>query len=96
VGKFKYVLWAAITLVACWGVVFFLLLLFLYDPVDAAWGARPGVPRFDAAMLGYAQVGSSIALDVLVLCLPLPLIYKLHLEKKRKIAIAFIFWLGAL
>lgn len=71
-------------------------MLFLFDPVDAAWGASIGLPRFDPAMLGYAQVGSSIALDVLVLCLPLPLIYNLQLDRKRKIAVTFIFWLGSL
>jgi hypothetical protein len=68
----------------------------MFDPVDAAWGASPGYARFDPAKLGYAQVGTSISLDLLVLCLPVPLIYKLHLDWKRKLAVIFIFWLGSL
>lgn len=93
---FRKVLTGVIALVACWGIIIFFIMLFLYDPMDAAWGASVGLPRFDPAMLGYGQVGSSIALDVLVLCLPIPLIYRLHLDRKRKIAVTLIFWLGAL
>lgn len=47
-------------------------------------------------MLGEAQVGTSIALDVLVLCMPLPIILKLHMTMKKKIGVILIFWLGAL
>ncbi|KAH5254333.1 hypothetical protein HBI25_136520 [Parastagonospora nodorum] len=95
VGMFRKVVFGVIALVSCWGIIVFFCMLFLYDPVDAAWGASVGKPRFDPAMLGYGQVGSSIALDILVLCLPIPLIYRLHLDRKRKIAVMLIFWLGA-
>jgi hypothetical protein len=46
--------------------------------------------------VGLAQVGTSIALDVIVLTLPLPVIYRLNMKRTRKIAVALIFWLGAL
>lgn len=50
----------------------------------------------NTVMLGEAQVGSSIALDILVLCLPLPVIFKLHMNNRKKMAVSLIFWLGAL
>jgi hypothetical protein len=93
---FRRLVWAVIALVACWGIIFFLLVVFQSNPVEASWGAKPGYLRFDSAKLGYAQVGSSIALDLLVLCLPLPRIYKLHLNRTKKLAVACIFWLGSL
>lgn len=46
--------------------------------------------------MGLAQVGTSIVLDLLVLCLPLPIILSLHMPRNRKVAISLIFWLGAL
>lgn len=95
INTFRRVVIGTIGLVASWGTIIFLLLLFLYDPIDAAWGASIGRPSYDVAKLGYGQMGSSIALDVL-LCLPVPRIYRLHLDRKRKIAVMLIFWLGAL
>lgn len=52
--------------------------------------------RYDAVALGTAQVGTSIALDVLILALPLPMIASLHMKTERKVAIGIIFWLGGL
>jgi hypothetical protein len=46
--------------------------------------------------VGLAQVGSSIALDVIVLVLPIPVIYRLNMQPSRKIMVMLIFWLGAL
>lgn len=55
-----------------------------------------GTFRFDTVALGLAQVGTSIALDFVVLLFPLPVIWTLHMPPRRKIAIGMIFWLGAL
>ena len=34
--------------------------------------------------------------DILILLLPLPVIFKLHMDQKRKYALIGIFWLGAM
>ena len=65
------------------------------DPVEATWKGG-GRFRFGPSKLGLAQVESSIALDAIVLCFPLPVISTLRLERKKKWAIGFIFWLGSL
>lgn len=52
--------------------------------------------RYDSTALGLAQVATSIALDVLVLCMPIPILFRLRMEPKRKWAVFFIFWLGIL
>ncbi|CAI6331426.1 unnamed protein product [Periconia digitata] len=94
VGIFKRIVIVVAGLIACWGIIIFVLMLNMYDNITTAWGKSTGSPRYDPAKFGYAQVGSSIALDVLVLCLPLPLVSRLHLEWKRKVAVALIFCLG--
>lgn len=38
----------------------------------------------------------SLVFDVMVLCFPLPVIKNLHMDTRRKLTIASIFWLGAL
>ena len=43
---------------------------------------------------GLAQAGTSLALDICILLLPIPFIRNLHLQRRRKVAVAVIFWLG--
>lgn len=71
------------------------LLVFQVDPVSGAW-TGVGRLRFDLAALALAQVGSSIALDIIVLCFPIPVIHRLQLKSSKKRAVAVIFWLGIL
>ena len=71
------------------------MIAFQVDLVEATWKGG-GRFRFDSSKLGLAQVGSSIALDAIVLCFPLPVISTLRLERKKKWSIGFIFWLGSL
>ncbi len=66
------------------------------DPLDSPWQLNTGRFRYDIASVGYAQVGSSIALDFLVLCFPLPVISRLHMAFARKMSVVLIFWLGIL
>ena len=71
------------------------LVLLETDPVSGSWTGQ-GHSRFSPTPLALAQVGTSIGLDIFVLCLPLPFIFKLHMATKKKIAVGLIFWLGAL
>ncbi|KAF2478182.1 uncharacterized protein BDR25DRAFT_338822 [Lindgomyces ingoldianus] len=91
---FGIVAWVGIVVVGCWGIIFFFMILLCGNPVSTAW-TGVGTFRYDAVQLGYAQSGTSIALDFVVLAYPLPVIFGLHMDAKRKIAVMFIFWLGA-
>lgn len=52
--------------------------------------------RYDLSSMGLAQVGSSIALDIVVLCFPLPIVFRMLLSPRKKFMVFFMFWLGAL
>ena len=109
--KFRIGIWILIALISIWGSLFFIvctqwsrldsslqpyqLVLLQGDPITAAWTGQ-GIIRFDSTALGLAQVGSSICIDLLVLCTPIPVIAKLHMRPRRKFAIALILWLGSL
>ncbi|KAK0631017.1 hypothetical protein B0T17DRAFT_462298, partial [Bombardia bombarda] len=90
---FRVAVWIAIGVVTVWCWLFFGLVLTQVDPISASWTG--GRLRYDSVTLGLAQVGSSIALDFVVLCFPLPVISRLHMAAKRKLAVSLIFWLGA-
>ncbi|KAI1413997.1 hypothetical protein F5Y13DRAFT_197921 [Hypoxylon sp. FL1857] len=69
------------------------LLMFQGDTVK---GTFRGTARWvvDTTQLGLAQAWTSIVLDVMILCYPLPMIFSLRMKPGRKVAIALIFWLG--
>lgn len=52
--------------------------------------------RWDMRALGLAQVYSSIALDIIVLCFPLPIVFRMLLSPRKKLMVFAMFWLGAL
>ena len=90
---FRAVVWCVIGIVSIWAVLFFLLVLLELDPI--AFPLMTAKLRLDSSAIGLGQVASSFALDILVLCLPLPVILRLHMKWERKLAVALIFWLGA-
>ncbi|OTB02474.1 hypothetical protein M426DRAFT_322575 [Hypoxylon sp. CI-4A] len=92
--KFKVAVWVLVALLACWCIIFIFLTALQGDPLDSPWKLNTGGFRYDIAAVGYAQVGSNIALDFLILCFPLPAILKLRMPFSRKIAVVLIFWLG--
>lgn len=92
--KFRIAIWIGIVVVAFWGVLFTILVLVEIDPFSGTWTGE-GKARFNTAALGLAQVGTSIALDVVVLTFPIPVIATLHMPRQRKVAVGMIFWLGS-
>ncbi|KAK3942830.1 hypothetical protein QBC46DRAFT_308347 [Diplogelasinospora grovesii] len=90
---FKTCIWFAIGIITLWGFIFFFLVLLEIDPV--AFPLTAVALRLDSTAIGLAQVASSFTLDIIVLCLPLPVISRLNMKSKRKFAVAMIFWLGA-
>ncbi|KAI1209076.1 uncharacterized protein F4807DRAFT_468009 [Annulohypoxylon truncatum] len=93
VKSFHVVVWIAISAVSCWGIIFFWLTICWGKPISKAY-TGVGIWRYDVTATSLANVGCSICLDILVLCLPLFVISRLRLPTKEKIAIALIFWLG--
>jgi len=90
---FKTVVWCSIAVVSVWAILFFLLLLLEIEPVS--FPLTQVALKFDTSALGLAQVASSFVLDLVVLCLPLPLIFRLKMQPNRRVALALIFWMGA-
>ena len=85
---------AILSLAALWPVVFFTVGL-LRCPDDQSQWQRHGGDSCSSSNLGFvSNAMSSILIDIAVLIIPIPPIWKLHLKTSRKVAIAGTFILG--
>jgi hypothetical protein len=65
------------------------------DPIESAWkDAARAKHRFDYNAWYLSYSAFSIFFDIAILCFPIPVIKTLRLDRKRKISIIGIFWLG--
>jgi hypothetical protein len=70
--------------------------LLITTPLSAFWTQlHPKTNyKFGDFMVVYASM--DVAVDVFILCLPIPVIGNLHMEMKRKLQVIGIIWLGIL
>ncbi|KAF2738484.1 hypothetical protein EJ04DRAFT_549959 [Polyplosphaeria fusca] len=92
---FKWVLHASVTFVALIGIGFFFLGIFLCNPVSDYWNfAAPADTCIDE---GKATLGVGVAncfADALCTVLPIPMISRLQLPPRQRIAVIILFSLG--
>lgn len=79
-----------------WTIAFAITYLFQCTPIEHLWtqaqGARTGCINISVNL--YFAV-SSVILDILVLCMPWPMVWRLQMPLARKIGVLSIFMLGA-
>ncbi|ROV92003.1 hypothetical protein VSDG_07639 [Cytospora chrysosperma] len=97
--RFRVFCWV----VMCWVLVstttFVILQIFQCTPISAIWRSWEGnypMPYhcFDVNALVYAAAGFSIAQDIVILAMPLPLLLSLNTKWRRKFGIVIMFSLG--
>ncbi|KAI0445058.1 hypothetical protein F4803DRAFT_548469 [Xylaria telfairii] len=89
-----------IVLSVLWGVSFFFATLFICIPTHYSWTATQGTPDFaahcyDPSPMFYGSAVSNMIVDILILLIPAPMVWKLNMSKRQKIAVVGIFLLGA-
>ena len=94
--KFRRVAWILITTWTIYSVIGVLLVVFECSPVRKAW--EPLLPGrcIDIIHVGVASGIVNIIYDVILLILPIPMVWRLQLAKKMKIAVICIFMTGSL
>jgi hypothetical protein len=100
-GKlFHLVTWMLIGLVVGWMIAFFFANLLECVPISEAFVNAPGLagnPKcINAIPMYLSQVYSDVVLDVLILIIPMPLVWKLKLPLRQKLAVFAIFLLGGM
>lgn len=87
-------------LVIIWTIAFFFASLFQAYPITLNWSpyqnAQPKGRLINEIVLNLSLACTAIFLDVMTLTLPWPMVWRLQMETRRKLAVSGIFTLGGL
>ena len=92
--RFRQCVQVMLGLVTAWTITFFLTNLFACRPVTALVEPFYGNKCVDTISMWYAGSVSDIILDLLILLMPIPVVWQLHLPTKQKIGVLAMFFLG--
>lgn len=97
--SFSAISWATIILVIVWGIGFFFSILFECVPIDLSLKAPPGTPGvycINQTANFWALSISDVVVDLIILIIPIPFVWKLKMPVRHKIAVSVMFLLGAM
>ncbi|KAJ5999569.1 hypothetical protein N7451_007379, partial [Penicillium sp. IBT 35674x] len=96
-GYFKQLATAVIVLVVIWGTTAIIGNTFQCWPIQYFWIKHISGHCMKGQNTFFLVIGSlSVLGDVLILCLPLPIVWKLHAPMRQKIEITLLFSIGCL
>lgn len=94
--RFTAVLWATCALVVVYCIICVFISIFGCQPVSYFWDKTQNGHCIDEVMFFRANGITNMLLDILVLVLPLPMVWRLDLELRQKMIVTGIFMLGVL
>ncbi|KAM3084076.1 hypothetical protein ACMFMF_001432 [Clarireedia jacksonii] len=92
---FQGMTWGTIVLVGTSTATLSFLTIFQCKPVAYFWNRDLHGTCIDINALAYANSAMSIVQDILVVVLPIPVLMKLQLGRKKKLAVLFMFAVGS-
>ncbi len=95
---FHKLIWVLGVMVVVWGISFFFATLFECYPISQVWTTFYGQPRkcYDYLPMFFATVITNMIMDIMILTIPWPMIWKLQMPLRQKVAVTGIFLLGGL
>lgn len=94
--KFRLAAYVTIGVIATTLIILSSLFIFTCRPVTFFWNRDiPGGTCLDIKGLAFASGAMSIVQDMVILVLPLPVILKLNMDRKKKLGICFMLTLGS-
>jgi hypothetical protein len=98
---FSIVSAGALTVICVWGISFLFATIFECYPTDNIWLAMVGSPEraahcYTTLPMIYASAILNMIIDVAILSIPMPLVWRLQMPLRQKIAVSAIFLLGSL
>ncbi|KAB8263850.1 hypothetical protein BDV32DRAFT_146153 [Aspergillus pseudonomiae] len=92
---FNHVSAALLGITGVWTISFFFSNLFTCYPITPLVEPFYGNKCIDSVSMWYASCITDVIIDVFILVLPLPLVFKLRLPMKQRLAVAGMFIMGA-
>lgn len=96
---FRYLCFVMMGIVASYCVIFFFIEAFNCNPVEKVWHELTYIGKFscfDNSMVEFVIGGFNIATDTIILVMPVPIILKLQMDRKRKLGLLLLFSTGVL
>ncbi|PHH51867.1 hypothetical protein CFIMG_004064RA [Ceratocystis fimbriata CBS 114723] len=93
--KLRRLVWAVSIFTILFTIASVLATIFQCQPAKAAWDFLVEGKCYTFVNFLYANAAVSLATDILVLAMPMPLLWRLTLPTKQKLAICSLFMLGA-
>jgi hypothetical protein len=95
--RFTQAVWAVVAVVALWGVAFFFSYLVGIWPISSRWNINANISwEIDLNYYYIANSATDVLMDLITLCLPLPMIRRLRMSGRNKLALLGAFALGFL
>lgn len=94
--RFRIIAYIVLTYIALSTIGIYLVTIFSCTPVNSFWDRDIKGRCLDINAVAYANSGSAIAQDIIILVLPLASVRKLKTNKYRKIAVGIMFAVGTL
>ncbi|MCJ1449715.1 hypothetical protein MMC28_000043 [Mycoblastus sanguinarius] len=92
----RQVLWITTGVTVAWCISMVTACLLECVPVNAIWTPTIKGKCIDVLKFYYGSAGSSIVLDFALLVIPVPLVWRLHMDWSHKVALSTTFLLGYL
>ncbi|KAL7943616.1 putative PTH11-typeG-protein-coupled receptor [Trichoderma barbatum] len=94
VGWIRWACWVVLTCVVIYCVSSMIATIFQCNPIVKAFDKSLPGTCIDLAKFWFANAGFSIATDIIILLLPMPLVYQLEVPRAQKIALMAVFAIG--
>ncbi|KAE8343622.1 hypothetical protein BDV24DRAFT_161298 [Aspergillus arachidicola] len=94
VKVYRTIIIVAIVAVVVNQVIFTFLFIFPCRPIAMQWDSDLSGTCIDTLKSYYALAGTSLGFDIVIIALPLPVLWKLQLGKRQKVALCCVFAIG--
>ncbi|RJE19067.1 hypothetical protein PHISCL_08592 [Aspergillus sclerotialis] len=92
--RLRYMVWAVYVLIGCYFVAFLALFLTQCRPISYGWNPVPDGSCRSLVTQEILSISLNIFLDTIIALLPMPTLWKLHVNTRKKITIGIMFGLG--
>lgn len=94
--RFRIVCWVVLGYIVLSTCIIQFLTIFACTPIQSFWDRDIKGKCLDVGAIGFANSANAILQDLIILIMPMPSLFKLQMKRWRKIAVAFMFAVGAL
>ena len=94
--QFKRMLWAVGIFISTYSAIMILAMVFQCRPINRVWDPTIKADCIDISKVWIVMASMNVLTDFLILCLPLPQLWKLQMRRETKIQLIGIFSIGSL